>query len=57
MDLMVITSPLKAEIYKEFCYTQMNLSMRQKQNHGHREQTGCCQGGGGGGRAGVGGWG
>ena len=25
----------------------MNLSMKQKQNHGHREQTGGCQGGGG----------
>ena len=37
--------------------TQMNLSMKQKQNHGHREQTGGCQGGGGWGRGGVGGWG
>ena len=37
--------------------TQMNLSMKQKQNHGHWEQTGGCQGGGGGGRDGVGGWG
>ena len=27
---------------------QMNLSMKEKQNHGHREQTGSCQGGGGG---------
>ena len=27
----------------------MNLSMKQKQNHGHREQTGGCQGGGVGG--------
>ena len=34
----------------------MNLSMKQKQNHGHREQTGGCQGGGGWGRDGVGGW-
>ena len=25
----------------------MNLSMKQKQNHGYREQTGGCQGGGG----------
>ena len=25
----------------------MNLSMKQKQNHGHREQTRGCQGGGG----------
>ena len=25
--------------------TQMNLSMKQKQNQGHREQTGGCQGG------------
>ena len=25
--------------------TQMNLSMKQKQNHRHREQTGGCQGG------------
>ena len=24
---------------------QMNLSMKQKQNHIHREQTGSCQGG------------
>ena len=31
--------------------TQMNLSMKQKQNHGHREQTGGCQGG-----VGWGGW-
>ena len=28
----------------------MNLSMKQKQNQGHREQTGGCQGGGGWGR-------
>ena len=37
----------------------MNLSMKQKQNqnHGHREQTGGCQGGGGWGRDEVGGWG
>ena len=35
----------------------MNLSMKQKQNQGHREQTGGCQGGGGGGRVGVAGWG
>ena len=26
----------------------MNLSMKRKQNHGHREQTGDCQGEGGG---------
>ena len=25
----------------------MNLFMKQKQNRGHREQTGGCQGGGG----------
>ena len=25
----------------------MNISVKQKQNHGHREQTGGCQGGGG----------
>ena len=37
--------------------TQMNLSMKQKQNHGHREQTCGCQGGGGWMRDGVGGWG
>ena len=29
--------------------TQMNLSTKQKQNHGHRGQTGGCQGGGVGG--------
>ena len=28
--------------------TQMNISMKQKQNHGHREQTGGCQEVGGG---------
>ena len=28
----------------------MNLPMKQKQNHGHREQTGGCQGGEGQGR-------
>ena len=27
--------------------SQMNPSMRQKQNHGFREQAGGCQGGGG----------
>ena len=27
--------------------TQMNLSMKEKQKQGHREQTGGCQGGGG----------
>ena len=32
----------------------MNLSM--KQNQGHREQTGGCQGGGGWGRVGLGVW-
>ena len=37
--------------------TQMNLSMKQIQTHGHREQTGGCQGGGGWGRDGGGGWG
>ena len=26
---------------------QINLSVKQKQNHGHREQTGGCQLGGG----------
>ena len=35
----------------------MNLSMKQKQNHGHREQNGVCQGGGVWGRDGVGAWG
>ena len=25
----------------------MNLTVKQKQNHGHREWTGGCQGGGG----------
>ena len=29
--------------------TQMNLSMKHKKTHGHREQTCGCQGGGGGG--------
>ena len=36
---------------------QMNLFMKQKQNHGLREQTGGCQEGGSLGRDGVGGWG
>ena len=35
----------------------MNLSMKQKQTHGHREQTGGCQGGEGWGSDGVGDWG
>ena len=35
----------------------MNLSMKQKQNHGHREQTDGCQGGGSRERDGMGGWG
>ena len=30
--------------------TQINLSMKQKQSHGHREQTCGCQGGGVGGK-------
>ena len=34
--------------------TQMNLSIKQKQNHGHREQTDGCQGRGGWGRDGAG---
>ena len=34
----------------------MNLSMKQKQNQGHREQSGGCQQGGGVGRNGVGVW-
>ena len=25
--------------------TQLNISMKQQQNHGHREQIGVCQGG------------
>ena len=36
--------------------TQMNQSMKQKQTHGHREQTCGYQGGGGWGRDGVGVW-
>ena len=35
----------------------MNLSTKRKWTHGHREQTGGCQGGGGWGRDGLGGWG
>ena len=34
----------------------MNLSTKQKQNQGHREQTGGCQGGGGWERDGLGVW-
>ena len=34
----------------------MNLSMKQKQTHRHREQTCGCQGGGGWERDGVGVW-
>ena len=34
----------------------MNLAMKWKQNHGHREQTGGCQGGGEWERVGVGVW-
>ena len=37
--------------------TQTNLSMKQKQTLGQREQIGVCQGGGVWGREGVGGWG
>ena len=37
--------------------TQMNLSMKQKQTHRHREHTSGCQGGGGVGRDGLGVWG
>jgi len=37
--------------------TQMNLSVKQKQNRGHREQTGGCQGGGDSGRDRLEGWG
>ena len=37
--------------------TQINLSMKQKHTHGHREQTCGCQGGEDLGRDGVGGWG
>ena len=33
----------------------MNLSMKQKEIHGHREQTGGCQWGGRWGKDGVGG--
>ena len=36
--------------------TQMNLSMKQKQTHGHRQQTGGCQRWGWG-KDGVKGWG
>ena len=35
----------------------MNISMKQKQNYGHREQSGGCQRGGGWGRDAMGGWG
>ena len=34
----------------------MNLSVKQKQNHGHREETGGCQGGGARKSDGVEGW-
>ena len=37
--------------------TQMNLPMKQKQTHRHREQTCSCQGGEGWGRDGLGVWG
>ena len=37
--------------------TQMNLSMRQKQTHRHREQTCGYQGEGGAGKDGLGVWG
>ena len=37
--------------------TQTNLSIEQKQTHGHREQSGGCQGGGDWGRGGMGGLG
>ena len=37
-------------------YDTMNLSMKQKQNQGHREQAGGGQGGGGQQRVGVGVW-
>ena len=36
--------------------TQMNVSMKQKQNQGHREQTGGCLGGRRWQRAGLGVW-
>ena len=36
--------------------TQMNPSMKQKQNYIHTEQTGGCQGGGGWGRDELGVW-
>ena len=35
----------------------MNLSMKQKQNHKHKKQTGGCQGGGGWRRSEMAGWG
>ena len=35
----------------------MNLYMKQKQNHGHKEQTGGCQRRGGWGKDEMGGWG
>ena len=35
---------------------QMNLSVKQKQTHRHRERTGDCQGGGGWVREGRGVW-
>ena len=37
--------------------TQMNPYLKQKQNHGHREHTGGCQGREGWGMDGVGDWG
>ena len=36
--------------------TQINLSMKQKENHKHREQTDGCQGVEAWGRQGLGGW-
>ena len=42
--------PLTYGIYP---MTQMNLSMKQKWNHRHREKTSSCQGGGTWGRNGV----
>ena len=38
----------KEEFQQYQSHTQMKLSMKQKQNQGHREQTGDCQGQGGG---------
>ena len=50
---ILVIGARETKAHPQHTVLRMNLSVKQKQNHGRREQTGGCQGGGAWGRDGV----